>query len=290
MNVLVSLRPRQWVKNLLVFAGLIFGGQLGNPGAVLRAFAAFAIFCLLSSAVYLVNDVLDRDVDRRHPKKAHRPIAAGTLGVQTALVIAVVAMLVALAGAFAVGRQFGIVAVAYLLLMTSYSVWLKHQVILDVLAISGGFVLRALAGATAVDVPFSHWLLMLTLLLAMFLALCKRRAELTALSTEARTHRRALEHYSEGLLDQMIAVVTASTLLAYAFYTISPETIAKFGTDRLLLTLPFPLYGIFRYLYLVHQQAGGGNPSEQLFSDRALLGCVALWGIAVVAIIYGHVL
>ena len=287
-SVLTSLRPYQWVKNLLVFAGLIFGGQLGNPAAVLKSAGAFVVFCGLSSAAYIVNDVLDRDTDRHHPRKARRPIAAGTLSVRAALMLAAALTIGALGGAFAINRDFGAVAVSYIVLMTLYSALLKHQVILDVLALSGGFVLRALGGAVALGVLFSHWLLLLTLLLAMFLALSKRRAELTALAGNARAHRRALEHYSENLLDQMIAVVTASTVLAYAFYTISAETVAKFGTDRLLFTLPFPLYGIFRYLYLIHQQDGGGNPSEQLFSDRALLVCVALWGLAVIAIIYGH--
>jgi 4-hydroxybenzoate polyprenyltransferase len=160
-------------------------------------------------------------------------------------------------------------------------------VILDVLTLSAGFVLRALGGAVAVDVEFSHWLLLLTLLLALFLALSKRRAELVALADEARAHRRILAEYSPYLLDQMIGVVTASTLLAYAFYTISAETVQKFGTDKLLWTVPFPLYGIFRYLYLVHQRAGGGNPSETLLEDRPILLCVALWGASVILILYG---
>jgi len=161
------------------------------------------------------------------------------------------------------------------------------MVILDVLTIAGGFVLRALGGAVAIQVEFSHWLLLLMLLLALFLALSKRRAELVTLADDARGHRPSLAEYSPYLLDQMIGVVTASTLLAYAFYTIAPETVAKFGTDRLLWTVPFPLYGIFRYLYLVHQREGGGNPSELLLTDRPLLACVALWGLAVIAILYG---
>jgi 4-hydroxybenzoate polyprenyltransferase len=166
---------------------------------------------------------------------------------------------------------------------------IKHVVILDVLAIAMGFVLRAVAGAVVIHVQFSHWLGLLTLLLALFLGLSKRRAELVALADGAHAHRRILAEYSPYLLDQMISVVTASTLLAYAFYTISPETVAKFHTDRLLWTVPFPLYGIFRYLYLVHQREGGGNPSEMLLTDRPLLVCVALWGAAVVAILYGPI-
>jgi len=179
------------------------------------------------------------------------------------------------------------VALAYLGLLTAYSFALKHVVIVDVLVLAGGFVLRAAAGAVAVGVDFSHWLLLLTLLGALFLALSKRRAELVALAGSAGAHRKSLAQYSPYLLDQMIGVVTASTLLAYAFYTIHPETVAKFGTDRLLWTVPFPLYGIFRYLYLVHQREGGGNPSDTLLDDRPILACVALWGLAVIAIVYG---
>jgi 4-hydroxybenzoate polyprenyltransferase len=187
---------------------------------------------------------------------------------------------------FAISPAFGLVATAYVVLLTVYSMSLKHLVILDVLTIAIGFVLRAWAGAVAVEVSMSHWLLILMLLGALFLGLSKRRAELVALTDNARGHRRSLAEYSPYLLDQMIGVVTASTLLAYALYTIDPETVAKFGTDRLVWTVPFPLYGIFRYLYLVHQRDGGGDPSEMLLTDRPLLGCVALWGAAVVLILY----
>jgi len=281
------MRPQQWTKNFLVFAGIIFGEQLLNATARLQALGAFAVFCALSSAVYLVNDVRDRDADRVHPAKSKRPIASGQLSVNVALVAALVLTGAGLAGALAISPSFALIASAYVLLMGWYSLGLKHVVILDVIALAGGFVLRAAGGATAVGVPFSHWLLLLTLLLALFLALSKRRAELVALTDEARTHRKSLGEYSPYLLDQMIGVVTASTLLAYAFYTISPETTVKFGTDHLLWTVPFPLYGIFRYLYLVHQRAGGGNPSDTLLEDRPILICVALWGVAVIAILYG---
>jgi 4-hydroxybenzoate polyprenyltransferase len=193
---------------------------------------------------------------------------------------------IAIAAAFALGVPFGGIASAYVLLLGLYSAWLKHIVILDVLTIAAGFVLRAIAGVVVVGVEFSHWLLLLMLLLALFLALSKRRAELVTLD-DAAGHRRILAEYSPYLLDQMISVVTASTLLAYAFYTIDAETVLKFGTDRLLWTVPFPLYGIFRYLYLVHQREGGGNPSETLLTDRPILVCVALWGLAVILILYG---
>jgi 4-hydroxybenzoate polyprenyltransferase len=282
-----SLRPGQWTKNLLVFAGLIFGEKLLDPNAAGRAAAAFGIFCLLSSTVYLVNDVRDREADRLHPVKAKRPIASGALGVSTAVAAAVLLAAVSAGAAFWLSYTFGLVALAYLGLLTAYSFVLKHVVIVDVLVLAGGFVLRAAAGAVAVGVDFSHWLLLLTLLGALFLALSKRRAELVALAGGAGAHRKSLAQYSPYLLDQMIGVVTASTLLAYAFYTIHPETVAKFGTDRLLWTVPFPLYGIFRYLYLVHQREGGGNPSDTLLDDRPILACVALWGLAVIAIVYG---
>jgi 4-hydroxybenzoate polyprenyltransferase len=286
-NLLLSLRPSQWTKNLLVFAGLIFGQRLMDPDAAATAAAAFVIFCALSGVVYLINDVRDRDADRLHPSKRHRPIASGAVPPATAMATTLVLAAGALAGAFAINLSFGLVAAAYVVLLSVYSMSLKHVVILDVLTLSGGFVLRALGGAVAVGVEFSHWLLLLTLLLALFLALSKRRAELVALADGATAHRRILAEYSPYLLDQMIGVVTSSTLLAYAFYTISAETVQKFGTDRLLWTVPFPLYGIFRYLYLVHQRAGGGNPSETLLEDRPILLCVALWGAAVILILYG---
>ena len=251
------------------------------------AIIAFAVFCLLSSVIYLINDVQDREADRLHPVKSRRPIASGEVRPGTALATAGVLGVVALAVAFWINRPFGLVSVSYVALLGAYSMWLKHIVILDVLTLSVGFVLRAAAGAAAVVVDFSHWLLLLTLLGALFLALAKRRAEIVTLATNASAHRPSLAEYSPYLLDQMISVVTASTLLAYAFYTINPETVTKFGTDRLLWTVPFPLYGIFRYLYLVHQRAGGGNPSDTLFEDRAILLCVALWAVAVIAILYG---
>ena len=288
LQVVHSLRPSQWTKNVFVFAGLIFGLQLGNPTAVWRAIAAFGVFCLLSGVVYLVNDIRDREADRLHPVKSRRPIASGALSPGHAAAAALILSMVSVSAAFAIGSAFGIVAMAYLLLLGLYSASLKHIVIVDVLTIAAGFVLRAIGGVVVVGVEFSHWLLLLTLLGALFLALSKRRAELVTLADDARGHRRILAEYSPYLLDQMISVVTASTLLAYAFYTIDPGTVEKFGTDRLLWTVPFPLYGIFRYLYLVHQREGGGNPSEVLLTDRPILVCVALWGAAVILILYGH--
>jgi 4-hydroxybenzoate polyprenyltransferase len=285
-NLLRSLRPGQWTKNLLVFAGLLFAKRLFDPAAVLDASTAFVIFCALSGAVYLVNDIADRDVDRRHPIKAHRPIASGRLAVPAAASIAVLLIAAGLAAAFGTNRALGWVAAGYVTMQLAYSATLKHIVILDVLAIAIGFVLRAVGGAFAIDVEISQWLLVCTILLALFVALAKRRHELVLLADGATGHRPILGEYSAYLLDQMIAVVAASTLVAYIFYTISPETQQKFGTALLELTIPFPIYGIFRYLYLVHRRDGGGSPAELLLTDRPLLACVGLWAASVALIIY----
>jgi len=287
--VLASLRPEQWSKNLFVFAGLLFGMQMTNVHAVTLAAVTFVIFCALSGTVYLFNDVADREADRTHPVKCRRPVASGQLSVRTAVIAATVIGAVAIWGALMVSRGLALVAGSYLLLLLAYSAALKHVVIVDVLMIAAGFVLRAVAGAVAVSVPISDWLLVCTTLLALFLALSKRRHELTLLAEGATEHRRILGEYSPYLLDQMISVVTASTLMAYSFYTTSPETAAKFGTDRLTWTIPFVLYGIFRYLYLVHQKKGGGSPAAMLITDRPLLACVGLWVLSVVVLLYSPV-
>jgi 4-hydroxybenzoate polyprenyltransferase len=286
LSLLISLRPEQWTKNLFVFSALIFGQRLDDPGSVLLVSGAFLVFCALSGVVYLVNDVVDRVSDASHPVKAKRPIASGALSPRTALVVALVIGGPALVAAWWLRPTFAVVAGVYLLLMALYSGPLKHVVIIDVLAIAIGFVLRVYGGAVVIDVPVSHWLLVCTVLLALFLALSKRRHELVLLADGARGHRRILQEYSPYLLDQMIGVVTASTLMAYMLYATSPETAERFGTSLLGLTIPFPLYGIFRYLYLVHHKEGGGSPSELLLTDRPLLLCVGLWGITVALIIY----
>jgi 4-hydroxybenzoate polyprenyltransferase len=282
-----SLRPRQWTKNLLVFAGLIFSGNLARPALVGRVVLAFLIFCLLSGAVYLLNDVTDAERDRSHPQKRLRPVAAGRLSPRLAAGVGVGLLLGACLAAFAVSVPFGIVAVAYGGLLSAYSAGLKHLVIVDALVIAAGFVLRALAGVVVIGEEFSNWLLLCTILLALFLTFGKRRHELLALEGGAAEHRPILSEYSPQFLDQMIAVVTAATLMAYALYAISPETAAKLGTRHLPLTIPFILYGLFRYLYLLYRHELGGNPSEHLLTDRALLLDVALWGLAVIAILYG---
>lgn len=284
--LVTSLRPRQWTKNLLVFAGLLFSLGLTEPSQVLRATAAFALFCLLSGGVYLVNDVFDADRDRSHPQKRYRPVAAGRIGPATALAVGGGLVAGTCLAAFLLSTALGWVTTGYGVLLTVYSAGLKHVVIVDALMIAAGFVLRALAGVVVLGVEFSHWLLLCTILLALFLTFGKRRHELLALEAGAIDHRPILSEYSPQLLDQMIAVVTASTLMAYALYTVAPETQAKLGTTWLPLTIPFVLYGIFRYLYLLYRRDLGGNPSEHLLTDRALLVDIALWGLAVVLILY----
>jgi 4-hydroxybenzoate polyprenyltransferase len=284
--LVTSVRPRQWVKNLFVFAGVIFSQRLFTAD-VWRALAAFAVFCALSGVVYLLNDVADRERDRAHPVKRRRPVASGALAVPAALAAALVLAACAFAGAAALGPAFLLTALLYVGLLVAYSVWLKHVVIVDVLTVASGFVVRAVAGAVAVDVEISGWLLICTILIALFLALGKRRHEYLTLEGEATRHRPILAEYSAALLDQMIAVVTASTVTAYALYTMSPETVAKFDTRLLPATLPFVLYGIFRYLYLLYRHQLGGNPSELFLNDRALIINACLWIGAVVAIIYG---
>ncbi len=284
--LVISLRPEQWTKNLLLFAGLLFGGRLLEMSAVLTAGAAFAIFCALSGSVYLFNDVWDQDADRRHPLKQARPVATGDLTARTALSAAAVLAMVALAAAFLISVPLVAVAAGYLLLLLLYSAALKHVVIVDVLTISAGFVLRAIAGALAVNVPIGAWLLSCTALLSLFLALSKRRHELLLLGEGATDHRRILEEYSPYLLDQMIAVVTTSTLIAYTVFATSADTAQRLGTSRLGLTIPFVLYGIFRYLYLVHQKRDGGSPAALLAADRALLACVVLWVGTVAMLMY----
>lgn len=282
----VSLRPHQWTKNLLVFAALGFSKHLFDPAPLARATFAFALFCGLSGAVYLLNDLADVERDRRHPVKRLRPLASGALDPRTAGLVAAILAIGCLGLSFVLGRPFAASALVYLGLNLLYSFRLKEVVIVDVLSISLGFVLRAVAGGLAVGAAVSDWLLICTFLLALFLSLAKRRHELTSLNEDASGHRKILAEYSPYLLDQMINVVTASCLSAYAFYTTAPETREKFETDRLAWTIPFVLYGIFRYLYLVHRKEQGGSPTDVLLTDRPLLVDVFLWAVTVVLIIY----
>ena len=281
----ISLRPKQWVKNLILFGPLIFSKNLFALDKTLIAAAAFGLFCLLAGSVYLINDLLDLERDRRHPVKRLRPLPSGRLSPAVAVVGAALLAGGSLTAAFSLERFFGVLALAYFLLNLAYSTGLKHVVIVDVMAIAFGFVLRVLGGAAVVSVPATPWLLMCTILLALFLGFAKRRHELTLLSANAEGHRRVLEHYTPYFLDQMILIVSAATVMSYALYTISPETVQHFGTPNLIYTVPFVLYGIFRYLYLVHLRAEGGSPTQAFLTDRPLLVNILLWLISCVLII-----
>jgi 4-hydroxybenzoate polyprenyltransferase len=297
----MGMRPRQWPKNGVVLVALLFAQQLGQPGQTLRALTAALLFCLLSGAVYLVNDLLDLEKDRLHPVKRCRPLASGRLSPAVAWVTAMVLAVGSLAGAAALSAGFGAVAAGYLGLQTLYVVALKHAVILDVLVLASGFVLRAVAGAVVVGVPISPWLYVCALLLALFLALGKRRQELTLLtdtstaeaasegagappSALARGHRPVLAGYTVGLVDQLIVVVTTCLVLAYMLYTFSAENLPR--NHAMMLTIPFVLYGLFRYLYLVHVRGEGGAPEEVLLRDPGIAACVALWAASAAAILY----
>lgn len=284
--LLVSMRPRQYTKNLLVFAAVVFARRFTDTVALTQTALAFFFFCLLSSAVYLINDVVDVEEDRQHPEKRNRPIAAGHLSTTAALAGAVLLTFVALSGCFWIHVNLGAVACGYLGLQLMYQFLFKHRVILDVFAIAGGFVLRAVAGAEAISVEISPWLLLCTLLLALFLGLAKRRGEIVLLDAGASSHRRTLEKYSLPVLDQMIAVVTASTLMSYCLYTISDRTVHELGSSRMMYTIPFVIYGIFRYLYLMHRYGEGGSPDRTLLTDRPLLLTVALYTLTAALIIY----
>jgi 4-hydroxybenzoate polyprenyltransferase len=280
------MRPEQWTKNLLIFAGIIFAHHLFDIASVLRTIAAFLLFCLLSSAIYIINDIKDIEQDRAHPLKSKRPLPSGELSIASATVAACIVSVSSVSLSFFLDRQFGYVALLYFVLLFAYSFLLKHIVILDVLTLAIGFVFRAIAGAVVIDVEFSSWLLLCTILLALFIALSKRRHELTLLGENAHSHRKILKEYSPHLLDQMIGVVTASTLMAYALYTMAPETRAKFGTSYMILTIPFVIYGIFRYLYLVHHKDQGGSPTKLLMNDKPILLNVILWVLVSIIIIY----
>ena len=286
--LLKSLRPTQWPKNVFVLAPLVFGGMLLDSRVTLRAVLALVAFCCASSAVYLINDIRDREEDRRHPLKRLRPIAAGTLKVPVAVLA--VAVLVGAAGFLAagLGRPFALVLGTYLVLNVLYTLWLKHMVILDVMTIAISFVLRVEAGSTATGIEISSWLLLCTIFLALFLAFSKRRHEITLLAHEASGQRPVLDHYSPAFLDQMINVVTASSVVSYALYCVAEETVKKYHTKHLVFTIPLVLYGIFRYLYLMYQRPGERNPTEAILRDAPFLINILLWGLVVVWIVYGR--
>ncbi len=288
-KIIQSMRPKQWVKNLIVFAALIFSENLTEWTMVLRTIVGFCAFCLVSGAVYIINDILDREQDRVHPKKRYRPIASGQLPIFPAILATVISLIVGGVLSFYLDWRFGLVIVFYFLLQLAYSIVLKKIVVLDVMVVAAGFALRAIAGSYIISVQISPWLFVCAILLALFIALAKRRHELLFLEGGGISHRSVLGKYSETLLDQMIAVATSATVIAYSLYTIVPETVQKFGTNHLMLTVPFVLYGIYRYLYLVYCQEEGGVPEKVLFTDLPLIIDVLLWLASVVAVVYFRV-
>ena len=286
-----TMRPRQWTKNLFLFAALVFDGKLFHLADFLRTLAGFGAFCLISSAVYIFNDLLDVKADRQHPVKKERPIASGRLPISVALLAGTLLALAALAGAWFLAWQFALVLLVYFLLMIFYSLWLKHIPILDVLILAAGFVLRVHAGTLLIEVErFSPWLYVLMTLLALFLGFGKRRAELGLLVEETAdksangAFRRVLDGYSIPLLDQFITIVSGMTIVSYALYTFfRPDTP---GNYALMLTIPFVVYAIFRYLYLIQVKLVGGEPEEILLRDRPFQAAILFWGLAVLAVFY----
>ncbi len=284
--VLESLRPAQWLKNGFVFAALIFSRSLTDWHRTAVVALAAVVFCLVSSAAYVLNDVLDAPEDRQHPSKRLRPVASGRLGARAALSAAAGLTLVGLAGAWWLDFEFFLVTAAYVALTGLYSWFLKRVMLLDVFVIAAGFILRVLGGGVVIHVEISSWLIVCTTLLALFLALTKRRHELVLLGGTASNHRPILAHYTPYFLDQLIGIVTASTVMSYSLYTLSDDVRRKFPGKRLELTIPFVLFGIFRYLYLVHRTSDAGSPIRLLLTDRVLLAVILLWAAAVIFIIY----
>jgi 4-hydroxybenzoate polyprenyltransferase len=285
-EVIKSLRVQQWIKNLFLFAPLIFSENALNIPLLQKTVLAFVVFCFLTGSVYILNDFRDLEEDRLHPVKSRRPLASGRLGKKQALLSFFILAILGLAGSCLINFGFFFALLSYFVLQVAYSSWLKHIVILDVLVVAVGYLIRVIAGGLAIEVRVSPWLLICTLLLALFLALSKRRHELVFLDNEAGNHRPILKEYTPHLLDQMIAVVTSSVVISYCLYTISTETVEKFGTNNLILTVPFVLYGIFRYLYLVHRKDEGGSPEALIIKDKPLLLAVFFWIAVTTMIIY----
>ena len=281
-----ALRVYQWSKNLLVFAALVFAQQLHVSGQAFRSLIAFGAFCAASSAMYLLNDIADVENDRVHPEKRTRPVASGAMSIPAAIVIAIILLIASGAFAFVLGERFALILAAYAALVGAYSLGLKRVVIVDVLVVSMGFVIRAMAGAIALDVSFSNWLAVCTMFMALFLGFSKRRHEINLLDHKALKHREVLGSYSVAYLDAVNVIVAGGAIITYTIYTCSTEVVQRLGTDKLYLTLPLVIYGLFRYLYLVHHDLDGGDPSSTLLKDRSLTITVALWGLACIGIIY----
>ncbi len=292
--LLASVRPKQWTKNLIIFLPVAFTlnlswdpEDLGEVGSLLgRVGAAFGLFCLLSSAVYLINDLVDLESDRRHPRKRFRPLPSGRLNHRVALGMALAFLGAGLPLAFYLDLRFGFVALAYVGLMALYIVLLRNLVILDVFTIAAGFVIRAVAGAVVIDVTPSPWLYIVTALGALFIGLAKRRHELLLLGEDGGGHRESLEHYTPQMLDHMITMLMPSTLIAYILYTFTAENLPS--NNAMMLTIPFVAYGIFRYFYLIHAKNAGGNPEDILIKDIPILVTIALWLATTVAVLWAY--
>lgn len=280
-----TMRPRQWTKNVFIFAALVFDKQLLNPESFLRTLAGFGLFCLISSSVYIFNDLADVEADRAHPEKKNRPIAAGTLPPNVAWIAGIGLVILTLGLAFLLAAGFEAALVVYFIINMAYSKWLKHIPIIDVLIIASGFVLRVHAGVTLIQVErFSPWLYVVMTLLSLFLGFGKRRAELALLAQGAGSHRKVLEGYTLPLLDQYIMIVSGTTIVAYSLYTFSAPNVPE--DHSMMLTIPFVVYTIFRYLYLIEVKHAGGAPEEILLSDRPFQVAMILWAVAVLAIFY----
>jgi len=280
-----SMRPRQWTKNVFVFAALVFDKQLLIPESFVRTLAGFILFCLVSSSVYIFNDIADIDADREHPQKRHRPIPSGKLPLSVAWIAGIGLVMVSLIGGYLLSPAFALVVAAYFLLNIAYSKWLKHVLIVDVLVLAAGFVLRVDAGVRLIHVErFSPWLYVVMTLLALYLGFGKRRAELALLSHDAASHRKVLQGYTIRLLDQYILIVTGMTIIGYALYTFSAPNVP--ANHSMMLTIPFVVYAIFRYLYLIEVENSGGEPEEILLTDRPFQVSMLLWAIAVVMVFY----
>ena len=284
-GLIKTMRPRQWIKNIVIFAPLVFDVKLFDPIYLVRTVAGFVMLCVISGTVYIINDLADIEKDRQHPRKRNRPLASGALSTRLAVVAAVVIPLVALPLGYLLSPAFGAILTLYLLIQIAYSFWLKNAVIIDVMLIAAGFVLRVASGVPLVEAArFSPWLYICMTLLSLLIGFGKRRHELVLLKGNANMHRQSLEEYNLPLLDHTISIVTASTLLAYALYTFSAPNLPPNHT--MMLTIPFVMYGIFRYLYLIHVKGIGGAPEEIVLTDRPLQATAVLWGLSVVAVMY----
>lgn len=285
-QIIISMRPYQWVKNVLVFAALFFSLSFLKPEAILLSLGAFAAFCLVSSGIYLLNDIRDREADRLHPQKKHRPIAAGRLSPRAATLALFFLITSGLLLSIVVGRDFTLVVLLYIGLNLGYSLGLKRVVLLDVMIVAVGFLLRAVAGAFAIEVAVSPWLFICTLLLALLLVFGKRRHELAMLSDHADEHRDSLREYSLPLLEGFMFISAGAAIVTYSLYTMAEETIERFETQGLIATTPFAVYGIFRYLYLIYIKRGGGDPTRLMVKDKPFLINALLWVLLVLFILY----